>query len=235
MKNAILLTLLLACCTALHGQFYKNIDLEFGVNRSKIINTSTFFPESRPDYGRYRSPHRHESSSYSNNLSLSAGIKLFKNHHLRFRYSKNRLGSYLTGSFHFQGWCGVGGGLSRELDNALNQIDNESFGLIYEYQIPLKFGKVAVGLGTEKQNNTYYDALIMLESMPESNYAIHSSAGIIIPMFRWFELHPKVFMTKSLTDTDSEMYEGSDEIDQPEYIPLQLAVEIGLRINLQKR
>ena len=236
MKNAILLTLLVTCCTSLPGQFYKRFNLAFGVNRSKIINTSTFFPESRPDYGRARSPHRHESSSYSNNLSLSAGIKLFENHHLRIRYSKNRLGSYLTGSFHVQGWCGVGGGLSRDLDNALNQIDSESLGIIYEYQVPLKFGCVALGLGAEKQSNSYKDALIILESMPQNNYAIHSSAGLIIPLFRWFELHPKIFMTKSLINTGLEVAESNNaEVDHPEYIPLQVAAEIGLRFNLWQK
>ena len=234
MKKAILLILLTTSCSSIYGQFYKNFFLEFGVNRTKVFNTSSYFPEFNNEFGAYRGARRDETPTYSNNFSLSAGISPHENHVFRVRYSKNTLGSRLTGTFTHWGWCGVGGANIRTLENALNEIKNESLGIMYEFNLPLSFGKATLGVGVEKQWNDYSDTFITIANSPRKNHALHSSLGFLIPMLKWLEIHPKIIMTRSFYNYDLNS-EGSsyNSNTSPEYIPMQIGAEIGVRFRIQ--
>ena len=213
-----------------YSQFYKRFNIEIGVNRSKIINTKQLFTDQTNNaIGSSQANLRSESSSYTNNYSMSLGYLITKGHNVRIRYSYNTLGSHITGKFSSNIFCGVGAFIY-DLRNAHNRIENVSLGGMYEFQVPIAGGGLSLGIGIEKQWNDFEDAIIVFQGMLLDNYALHSSIGYIAPLFDFVHLHPKLFITKSINKYQESYHYGYSG----DYLPLQIGIEIGLRIHFKK-
>lgn len=219
--------LLLIFTSQCRGQFIKNLDVEFGLNRSLIKNTKSLFTENRD--GSSRRELKIESPLYTNNYSVSIGYKIFKSHLLRFRYAKNNFGNTLTGTFDcWTGGCGLGEQVY-VLENGANIIESSSMGLMYEYQRKMNFGNILIGIGFEKHKHSYDDTRIIVPGMSLNNFALHSSLGYLIPVNKFLNLHSKVFLTR-LLQNDDDIYLSTTE---NAYLPIQLGIEIGIRLYLK--
>ena len=225
MRNAIILSILVIISSAIEAQTSNKFSFEIGVNRSRNINTSAFIPSGFAPTGTPRII-TSEKSSHTTNLSMSIGYQYAKNHSIQLRYSKNTLGSRLTGNYYpYRGWCMTGVPVLA-LEDEFNAVKNNTLGIIYEYQLLLKGHKFVMGLGIERQWNNYAETRIRRYTMPDSNFAMHTSIGYLYSVFDFLEIHPKVFVTNSFT----HLAKGISDSATREYVPIQMGLEIGARL-----
>ena len=205
------------------ANFFKRFDFEIGINRSIVINQNEMFSSSEDVNQTNRGE---EYNSYTNNYSLSLGFKFNKNHTIRLRHSKNKVGSHITGTFSNGSFCGFG--MSRiNLINAFNRIDNSTLGAMYEFQYAIHRGRFLFGLGLEKQWSDFTETIVFAPGIVDSNLAFHSSLGYLIRIFETIHFHPKFFTTYTLgNDHFAEDYRTRS------YVPLQIGLELGLRLEL---
>lgn len=225
-KVTLIIALFILFQTSGFSQFYKRFDFEIGVNRSKVFNVSEMFPTLSEDEVGFRySPESSEAPVYTNNFSMSLGFKIANRHVIRIRRSHNTVGGIITGTFYpYGGFCGMG--ISPQtLRNAPNVIKSKSMGVKYELHTPVHGGSLLIGLGFEKQWNSFEDTFVYSQGILFDNYAIHSSVGFQVPLFSLIHLHAKAFMTRSLANNTNEGFAPLNS----EYIPLQIGIELGLR------
>jgi len=235
LKLAITLLLFLSSHTT-YAQWYKSIDLEVGVNRSRVQNTRQIF---EPLELRSGFDDRVEQASYTNNVSVSSGIQITKRHNLRIRYAKNNFGSSLTGLFHNGiAICGVGINVNDymfDLNRDINPIQSKSLGITHELQLPLSYGQLTITTGLEKHWNNYENTFIFFNNMDQINYALHLSTGYLIPIADHLQLHAKVFATRLFANSPEAILSWRQDPNRRHigYIPLQMGLELGLRLSLQ--
>lgn len=226
-KVILILTLSIFFCTHGFSQFYKRFDFEIGANRSKISNTSEMFPSSIYGEDKNNLSPVSEAPVYTNNYSMSLGFHITQRHHLRIRRSHNTIGSIISGTFFPYGQlCGVG--LSPfTLRNAHNVIKSKTMGIVYELDTPINGGNFLVGIGFEKQWNSYEDTFVFANGIITENYAVHSYMGMQVPLYSLIHLHSKVFVTR----TFSNNIQTGHIHHESKYIPIQIGMELGLRLN----
>ena len=211
-----------------YGQFFNKLSFEIGANRSIFINTSQLFPNqlNEPD-GPNDINYKSESPTYTTNYSTSLGFQISKGHYIRLRHSSNSMGSHLDGRYKSSNGFNDTYFILKDHQNIINNI---SFGGMYELHIPFKKGSVLFGCGFEKHWNNFIDTIVPFSGLQHENYAFHSSIGYLTQIYKIVHLHSKLFMTKSYkigqVTTLFGGYIG-------EYVPLQIGLEIGLRVQFE--
>jgi len=233
-KLSLILILFFCGVSHTNGQFYKRLSAEIGINKAKTFNTGIFYPNQFIDeISVDRRDIKTQTPAITTNYSLSLGLRLSKNHSLRIRHSRNSLGNYLTGDFGFfgmGGFCGVGVS-PIVLQNRLNKYTNSTIGMNYEFQLPIYNGSITFGIGYEKQWNSHVDSFILFPGVSFENYAVHSSIGLLVPIYSIVHLHTKFFFTRTIENNSSDNWLSYHHSEEATFIPVQIGLELGLRFD----
>lgn len=212
------------------GQIHKKINFEIGINRSKVFNIKeivSFQPIAQN--GGSIVNISNESPSFSTNYNFALRYNFTGKHFVGLRYAHNTLGSLLTGNIEY--FDDTGGQGLLVLEDSHNRVDSKSWGIIYEYQIPISKGKISLGLGIEKQSNKYYNSFVIIPGISYDNYTTHSAIGFIYPLIKYTSIHTKLFASQSFANNDND---DNPDASESAYIPLQVGLEIGIRIQLDE-
>jgi len=219
---------IIASTSHTNAQIYKRFSIELGVNRSINYNMEEIISSK----GSNGNPIiiTNESRSYKNNFSTALGFQLFQNHFLKLRYSKNTIGTNLTGRFTTPSYI---------LNDSHNLITNNSWGIMYAYQFSLFEGHFGLGLGVERQFNNFDDAWITTDGVYKNNYALYSAVSFDYPLFKYIFVYSKAFMIKAFRNNyiPPERKFGvpsSGQTDLGSYVPLQIGIELGLKFTFEK-
>lgn len=230
---------IIASTSHTNAQFYKRFSIELGVNRSKNYNTqeitsSKIYPGSQIR----RVTITNESPSYSNNFSTAIGYRLFKNHTIKLRYSRNSIGTYISGSIrNFSDANAVGP--SSVLKNVNNLITNTSWGAMYEYRKQITNNYFAIGIAVEKQFSNFEDTQVPANGIYRDNFAIHFSFGYYHLLHGNVFLYSKLFATKAFSNNNLPLMSNlvttfRSPFDTGYFVPLQIGIELGLKFTFEK-
>jgi len=234
LKLSLLIIIFASCLPKVDAQFYKRFSADIGINKSKIINTGFFYPaqnEILDNLGRIDK--KNETPAITTNYSMSLGYRIYKNHHLKIRHSRNRIGTYITGNFGFYGFCDVGES-PIVLKQALNQYKNATLGIKYEFQLPFYGGALTFGAGYEKQWNSIEDTFIVFPGVFPVHHALHTTAGLMTPLFSIVHLYSNIFVTKSIGNNTPENILTYRYMNEINFVPIQIGMEVGIRLSFHQ-
>lgn len=215
------------------GQLLNNITIEFGYNKSKVVNTKQVRSFEAQRLGRnYVLEIGQEISPISDNKNISIGYAISKKHHIRIRHAQNTLGSRLEGSLQITFPANsFRPALTNilPLDRNFTERPSTSLGIIYEYHIPFHDGNIVFGAGVEKQRNFVIWETLVLPGLRSRSYSLHSHFGYLSEPITFIQIHAKVFSTYYY----SKKLQVYDRLINSAYIPIQIGIEVGFRINFR--
>ena len=233
LKTSLLIIIFTFSLSSVSAQFYKRFSIDIGINKSKIFNTGVFFPGHEDNlYQSGRIEIKSETPAITTNYSMSLGFHVYKNHHLSIRHSRNNIGTYISGNFGYNAFCAVGES-PLILNHALNQRKNSTLGIKYEFQLPIQDGALTFGAGFEKQWNDLENTFIIFPGSLFTNHSIYTSIGLMTPLFSIVHLYSNVFANKALESDPSEFFPLHFSKEDVNFIPLQVGIEIGVRIDVE--
>jgi len=201
----------------------ENIDLEIGCNRSRITNISQLQSNTVrfSDGTSITYNIEDEVASYTNNLSVSMGVRLYKGHRLRLRIARNYTGSSLAGNIVNS----AGGTVTiLEMRYDRNKSSNLTLGLLYEYVHPVAQANLTFSFGIEQQSY-FFSGNVFTPSQESLLNALYGSIGFTRPVHSVVDIYGRTFVSRSLSN--STVFEST----LGSYLPLQIGLELGLRIN----
>jgi len=186
------------------GQFFEqikqHIDLEIGYNRSRVSNLAEMqsWQLIQNEIQMQEFNILDEVSSYTNNLSTSIGIKVYKGHHLRLRISERNVGSSLVGSA-----ISTTGNTRNvtQLKYERNVTTGVGLAFLYEYVHAMNPTDLTFSIGLERQ---FFNSpsIMFIPNLSDGNYAVDAALGFTRPVHSVADIYGRIIITGAFGNDD---------------------------------